>query len=62
MKERKVREPKVVQKGEQLELPLAVQIWLDKGPSRNEKTHFAFLFERMKKSMFCNLNRDTHVF
>ena len=57
-----VRNPKVVKEGEKLELDLQTQIWLGTVPSRTEKNSYAVLFTKMKKSMYCNLNRDTHIF
>lgn len=56
------KQQKVVQQGQQLEQDLSTQIWFDKGPDRTEKNVFLTLFNRMKASMFCNLNRDTHIF
>jgi hypothetical protein len=52
---------KVLQKGEQLELDLATQKWLDKPPVRAEKMRFEYHFSRLKKSMFCDLKKNAQV-
>jgi hypothetical protein len=57
-----VRSPKVIKEGEQLELDLQTQLWLGTAPSRTEKNLYAVQFNKMKKRMYCNLNRDTHIF
>ena len=53
---------KVLKEGEQVQLDLSTQKWLDKQPSRTEKNKYQFYFNRKKIGVIsCNLNRDTHV-
>ena len=40
--------------------PLTLE-WLDSIPSRTEKNRFQYHFNRLKKSMFCNLEKDKQI-
>ena len=53
--------PRILQEGEQVEPDLFTQKWLAEKPKRPEKDKFKYLFERSKKSLYCNLNRDIHI-
>ena len=53
---------KVLQKGEQKEPDLFTQKWLSEIPNRTEKNEFKEIFNSLKDSEKCNLNRDTHIF
>ena len=42
-------------------LDVETENWLARPPDRTEKNKFQYFFDRAKTSLFCNLNRDTHI-
>ena len=54
--------PKKSKPEEPKEPDLRTQVWMSRPPDRSEKNAYANYFNRLKKSMICDLNRDTHIF